>query len=269
MSSPGRAPERAQAIALEDVVITPQLEHRPVREFDLQKENLAFRELSNHLINHAESFLDRLVELAVSLCDADTVGISVEQTDADGQKIFRWVAMAGELKHLVGGTTPRNFSPCGVCLDQNQPVLMNRLDRFYPYFAQAPLPFVEALLIPWEVNGGPCGTLWVVAHSDRRKFDRQDVRLMGCLTAFACGAIGLQHTLLLAERAAAAKQAIDHMAHAINNPLQGAMLALSYASWMQELPPAVGKALSLADHELRRVAALSTELIRTSMAQQL
>ncbi len=268
MSSQGQAPARARAVALEDVVITPQLEHRPVREFDLQKENLAFRELSNYLISDAETFLDRLVDVALVLCHADTAGISVEETSASGEKIFRWAAMAGELKHLVGGTTPRDFSPCGVCVDQNEPLLMNQLDRFYPYFADAPRPFVEALLIPWEVPNGPAGTLWIVAHSDRRKFDRQDVRLMGCLTAFACGAIGLKQTLQLAGRAAAAKEAIDSMAHQINNPLQGAMLALSYASCVQELPPAVDRALFQADQQLRRVAALSTELIRRAVAQE-
>ena len=102
--------------------------------------------------------LERLVELARTLCDAGTVGISVEQNNDKGERIFLWVAMAGELKHMLGGTTPRNFSPCGICVDQKAPLLMDRLDRFYPYFREAPLPFVEALLIPWEVKDGANGT---------------------------------------------------------------------------------------------------------------
>src|ERR1700694_957094 len=137
------------AIELESVVITPQLQQRSFRRIDVQKENAAFRELAGHLTSEPDEILQMLVNQTLKLCDADTVGISVEEVDDNGDRIFRWVAMAGELKHLIGGTTPRNFSPCGVCVDQGTPLLMDRLDRAFPYFKDAPLPFVEALLIPW------------------------------------------------------------------------------------------------------------------------
>jgi hypothetical protein len=150
-----QAASTALDVTLADVIITSDLQTRPSRETDLHRENSAFRELADHLANDPEKFLERLVELALGLCNAGTVGISVEQTDDKSERVFRWVAMAGELKHLLGGTTPRNFSPCGICVDQNAPLLMDRLDRFYPYFREAPLPFVEALLIPWEVKDGP------------------------------------------------------------------------------------------------------------------
>jgi hypothetical protein len=249
-------------IKLESIVITPQLQQRSSRQIDLRKENAAFRELADHLTSEPDEFLQMLVEQTMKLCDADTVGISVEEVNDKGDKIFRWVAMAGELKHLIGGTTPRDFSPCGVCVDQNQPLLMDRLDRFFPYFKDAPLPFVEALLIPWGVSEGPVGTLWIVAHSDTRKFDREDVRLMGCLTAFAAGAIRLKQTLLETERAIAAAQVVAAMAHHINNPLQGAMLALFCAKSKSDLSPDVRELILIADAELQRVAGLSAELLR-------
>jgi hypothetical protein len=251
------------AIQLPIIDITAELQKRPPRQTDVRAENVAFRELAGLLAAEPkEGFLQSLVELTVKLCDADTVGISVEQIDDKGDKIFRWVAMAGELKHLIGGTTPRNFSPCGVCLDQNQPLLMDHLDRFYPYFKEAPLPFVEALLLPWEASGVASGTLWAVAHSDRRKFDREDARLMACLAAFVSGGIQLKQALLESERATAAAQIVASMAHHINNPLQGAILAIFYLRSKCELSADVSEMISTVETELRRVAGLSAELLR-------
>jgi GAF domain-containing protein len=247
---------------LERIVITGRLQERTSRQTDVRAENAAFRELAKLLAAESEEFLQRLVEVTLKLCDADTVGISVEQVNDQGDEIFRWVAMAGELKQLVGGTTPRNFSPCGVCVDQNQPLLMDHIDSVYPYFKEAPLPFVEALLLPWEVSGGPVGTLWIVAHSERRKFDREDVRLMNCLTAFASGGIRLKRMLQDSERKIAAAQVVSTVAHHINNPLQGVVLTLFYLKSKSDLSPDVRELISAADALLQRVMGLSEELIR-------
>ena len=252
------------AMEFERVVITSQLQQRPSRQSGVQQENAAFRELADHLAADPDKLLQRLVEIALKLCEADTVCISVEQTDDKGDKVFRWVAMAGALKHLIGGTTPRNFSPCGVCVDRNQPLLMERPDRVYAYFKEAPLPFVEVLLVPWDVDGAPVGTLWVVAHNDQRKFDREDVRLMGCLTAFASGAIRLKETMREAQRALAAVSMVSAMAHSINNPLQAAIFALHHAKSQQDLSPGVLEMIVLAEKQMHRVAALSAELLQKS-----
>jgi hypothetical protein len=106
---------------------------------------------------------------------------------------------------------------------------MERLDRFYPYFKEVPLPFIEFLLIPWAVKNGPNETLWIVAHSNPRKFDQQDVRLMGCLAAFACGAIGLKQTLAEFEKVSGAAKVLNAVAHRVNNSVQSVMLAISCA----------------------------------------
>lgn len=252
----------APAMEYEHVVITPQLQQRPSRRVDAQQENAAFRELARHLADDPDKLLQKLVEIALNLCAADTVGISVEEMDENGDRVFRWVAIAGALKDLIGGTTPRDFSPCGVCVDQNQPLLMERLDRAYPYFGEAPLPFVEALLLPWEVRGDPVGTLWIVAHNEQRKFDREDVRVMGGLATFASGAIRLKETILEAQRALAAAHMVASMAHHINNPLQGAIFALHHAKSQPDLSPTVREMILLAEHELNRVATLSAELLQ-------
>ena len=247
---------------LEAVVITSQLRQRSPREIDFLAEHAAFRELADLLATDPDKCLKRLVELGAELCGADTTGISLEDVDESGAPIFRWVAMAGELKHMVGGTTPRHFSPCGVCVDINQPLLMDRLDRYYPQFKEAPLPFVEALLLPWGEAKGPVGTVWAVTHSDRRKFDREDARVMGSLAAFAYGAIRLREVLLEAQRTIAVAQVLNEVAHQVNNPLQAAMLAISLASASPELTPQTRAIVATADRELKRVAELSATMLR-------
>jgi PAS domain-containing protein len=44
---------------------------------------------------------------------------------------------------------------------------------------------VEALLVPFHVEGQPTGTVWVVAHDERRKFDREDERITETIAQFA------------------------------------------------------------------------------------
>jgi len=253
----------AMAAQLETIMITSDLQRRTSRTVNVQRENNAFHELADCLATKPDVVLDKIVDLALRLCDADTVGISLEEVDEAGEAIFRWVAMAGELKQLVGGTTPRNFSPCGVCVDQRQPILMDRLDRVFPYFKTAPLPFVEALLLPWGVTGGPVGTLWVVAHSDRRKFELEDVRIMGSLAAFASGAIRLRQVVMEKERIAAASRIISEVAHHINNPLQGAIFALFKLNEDRDLSASAREMVSVLQLQLGRVVALSAELLKS------
>lgn len=254
----------AHPIPLDSVIITSHLAQRPARAPDLQQENDAFRELANFLATEPDTFLDHLVEVTACLCAADTVGISIEETDAAGRRIFRWVAMAGELKHLLGGTTPRDFSPCGVCVDTNRPLLMSGLDRFYPQFREAPRPFVEALLLPWGIQGGPVGTLWIVAHTDQRKFDMHDVRLMNGLAAFASGGIYLKEHIRHVERLAAAARMTAEMAHHINNPLQAAVLAIYRLKSESQLHPAARDLVAVLETQLNRVAEMSSGLLASA-----
>jgi GAF domain len=244
------------------VIVTPQLVYRACRPANLKEENEAFHELALCLVSEPDRFLDRLVEVALRLCQAGTVGISLESTDAEGKGIFRWIAMAGELKALIGGTTPRDFSPCGICVDQNQPTLMRDLVRAYPYLKDAPLPIIEALLLPWGIKGGPMGTLWVVAHSDDRNFDLHDVRVMGSLAAFAFGAIYLKQKTEEAEKISAAFNMSMTMAHYRNNPLQGALLSLFRLKTEGELNATARDLLAVLEGEIQRVSEASSDALR-------
>jgi PAS domain S-box-containing protein len=47
------------------------------------------------------------------------------------------------------------------------------------------LKIEECLLVPFYVGGKAVGTIWAITHSDRRKFDAEDERLMNTLGQFA------------------------------------------------------------------------------------
>jgi PAS domain S-box-containing protein len=88
----------------------------------------------------------------------------------------------------VGGGTPRNFGPCGDVLDQNRTLLFRHFERRYPYLLPVIPAAEECLLVPFHVAGKAVGTIWGIMHSDRRKFDAEDDRVMGSLGTFASSA---------------------------------------------------------------------------------
>ncbi len=63
-----------------------------------------------------ETVLQKLVDIAVEYCGADSSGISLEEMGEDGKLRFRWVAISGSFAQYINGCTPRFFSPCGTCL---------------------------------------------------------------------------------------------------------------------------------------------------------
>jgi PAS domain S-box-containing protein len=88
----------------------------------------------------------------------------------------------------VGGGTPRNFGPCGDVLDQNRTLLFRHFERRYPYLMPVSPAAAECLLVPFYVAGEAVGTIWAIMHSDRRKFDAEDDRVMASLGKFASSA---------------------------------------------------------------------------------
>jgi signal transduction histidine kinase len=97
-------------------------------------------------------------------------------------------AIAGAWQPHIGGGTPRDFGPCGDVLDHNRSMLFTHWERRYPYLSTA-IPLAdEGLLVPFHVNGKAVGTIWAIAHSNRRKFDAEDLRLLESMSRFASAA---------------------------------------------------------------------------------
>ena len=171
-------------VPLESILCTEELRLRPWRAPDHDKENRALVALASALASESRhTILQRLAETILQATDSDSSGLSLLTTD-DGGKRFYWPAIAGMWKPHVGGGTPRNFGPCGDVLDQNCTLLFRHFERRYSYLTIAPSA-EECLLVPFYVGGKAVGTIWAIMHSDRRKFDVEDERLMNVLGQFA------------------------------------------------------------------------------------
>lgn len=213
------APSHTPIATLGDVDIRRELTTRPRRASDVVAEHRAFSVLAAEMAANPRNMLQKLVELAVELCDAHTAGISLLEG-----AVFRWEAVAGVFAAARGGTMPRDQSPCGVCIDRDSTQLMHLPDRCFPALLAEPR-FVEALLIPFHANGKPIGTVWVVSHTEDRKFDQEDERIARELSQFAsAGWQLLQTSEALAERNRQKDGFIATLGHELRNPL-GAIVA--------------------------------------------
>ncbi len=207
---------------LEEVNILPELDSRPARSPDYEAQNRALAALAEEMAVNPRNMLQRLVEVAVDLCQADTSGISLIEGD-----VFRWEAVAGVFAAARNGTMPRDASPCGVVIDRNAIQLMEFPDRCFPALLAEPR-FVEALLFPFHAHGTPVGTVWIVSHRPERRFDREDARIVKLLTEYASSAWQLWQRGEEAREASRRKDAfVATLSHELRNPLGAIVNAAS------------------------------------------
>jgi PAS domain S-box-containing protein len=178
--------------SLESILCTEELLRRPSRPPDYEKENRALVRLVSALADSPSTIFHTLAETIEDITQCDSAGLSLLTRDGktphvDGQR-FYWPAICGMWNPHVGGGTPRNFGPCGDVLDQNRTLLFTHFERRYPYLMPVSPAAEECLLVPFYVNGKAVGTIWGIMHSDRRKFDAEDDRVMASLGKFASSA---------------------------------------------------------------------------------
>jgi len=178
--------------SLESVLCTEELRGRPARPPNYEKENRALVVLMSALADSPSTIFQTLAETILDITQCDSAGLSLLTRDGktpDGcGKRFYWPAIAGMWNPHVGGGTPRNFGPCGDVLDQNRTLLFRHFERRYPYLMPVIPAAEECLLVPFYVAGKAVGTIWGIMHSDRRKFDAEDDRVMASLGKFASSA---------------------------------------------------------------------------------
>jgi len=171
------------------VIITAELRERPSRAVHHAAEAAAMQRLSDTMATEPKNVFQVCAEAALELCNADTCGISLREHTVAGEDIFRWIALTGVLKDYLYGTTPRYFSPCGVCVDTGEPLLMRKPELAYKYL-DVGTPFEDVLLIPVvEKGSGFEATIWIVAHNETRKFDDEDSRIMQSIASFVVRAL--------------------------------------------------------------------------------
>jgi signal transduction histidine kinase len=175
----------AEAAPLESILRTEDLRRRPARPPDYEKENTALVALAGALADSPRTILQTLADKVLAILDADSAGLSLLTKD---KKRFYWAAIAGAWRPHIAGGTPRDFGPCGDVLDCNVPMLFTHWERRYPYLSAAVPLADEGLLVPFHVDGEAVGTIWAIAHSDSRKFDAEDLRLLESMGRFASAA---------------------------------------------------------------------------------
>ena len=173
------------AASLESILCTEELVKRPSRRPDYDKENSALVALVAALAASPRTILQTLADKVLEVLSAGSAGLSLLTKD---EKRFYWAAIAGAWQPHLGGGTPRDFGPCGDVLDRNNPMLFTHWERRYPYLNEAMPLAEEGLLVPFYVSGRAVGTIWVIAHSTRRKFDAEDLRLLQSMGRFASAA---------------------------------------------------------------------------------
>ena len=180
------------AVPLESILCTEELHRRQSRPPDYEKENRALVKLVSALADSPSTILQTLAETILDITQCDSAGLSLLTKDGKTPdvcgKSFYWPAIAGMWNPHVGGGTPRNFGPCGDVLDQDRTLLFRHFERRYPYLLPVIPAAEECLLVPFYVAGESVGTIWAIMHSDRRKFDAEDDRVMAALGKFASSA---------------------------------------------------------------------------------
>jgi PAS domain S-box-containing protein len=186
--------------SLESILCTDELDRRPARPADYETENRALVALAQALADSPRTVLQTLANTILEVLQCDSAGISLLTKD---ERRFYWPAIAGVWKPHIGGGTPRDFGPCGDVLDRNIPLMFRHFERRYDYFLPVTPAIEERLLVPFYVQGKAVGTIWAITHSDRRKFDTEDLRKLVSLGRFTSSAYQVIESLDLMEKHAA------------------------------------------------------------------
>lgn len=203
--------------AASEIYVTVELANRAQREADYRLEKIALQHLANELLSPNADVLPRFVDVAMKLTRGVAAGLSLyEEQPSPG--IFRWRNLQGSLAKFEGSTTPRDYSPCGVTMDQNRPVLTRHSERYYKWISDANIELPEVLLVPLSIGvGEPMGTLWIVSDEEGH-FNSGDARAASELAAFVGIALLLKERRERLESSLGEQETLTHeMSHRIKN----------------------------------------------------
>jgi two-component sensor histidine kinase len=167
-----------------DLFVTRAKLHRRKAAPDLQAEAAAFCELSKILADDPLVALRHLLDIARSSCHAGSAGLSLLRDDGSGQPVVHWAAISGALASHEGADTPRDSSPCGLCLDAGATIRVSRPQRAFTSLRDTQPEIVEDLIVPlYDKASKPLGTLWIAHHDRTSHFSADDARVAEQLAA--------------------------------------------------------------------------------------
>ena len=247
-----------------EAVLNPDaLSKRPAREADLRGELRTMHLLAQEMVKSPAGVMDRFVELAIELCDAESGGISLLEARPARPGILRGYGLKGRFAAYKGGTTPREFSPCGVVLDSVKPVVMNYPERHYPYLGADGLTIPELLLVPLlNTSDEAVGTLWIV-HDEGGQFTRNEADTLERLAAFTSVGLMLSQTMAEKDKLLQSQELLIHEAnHRISNSLQLATSMLHLQA-RREPDTTIRQKLEDAVQRVNSIARIHRRLYRT------
>ncbi|HKR36306.1 MAG TPA: GAF domain-containing protein [Steroidobacteraceae bacterium] len=180
---------------------------------DLHAEIAAFDELAHVTAAEPDRSMQPLIDAVLGLYGAGSAGLSVLRPGSSGHTDFVWEAVSGALAAHQGDGTPRDFSPCGLCLDIGTAVVLARPERVFTYLARVQPTIFEALIVPlYDDDHTPLGALWVVHHDPVARFGVDDVSTIERLAASLAVALERARQPDESPTVAPAEQAADRRA---------------------------------------------------------
>ncbi|MFP3550166.1 ATP-binding protein [Paraburkholderia sp. SIMBA_049] len=167
-----------------------ELRRRSSRAPEYERENRALVRLARAQTGPRDVLLQTIVDAALELCCAGSAGISLVE-EQDGNRYFRWLAVAGQVAGLRGNLTAWKDCPCGIALESQESLLLVDPLQTFEALRGGPAYISEGLVVPIETDGIQLGAIWVMSHSDSCRLEREDVRLLSSLSAVAGSALML------------------------------------------------------------------------------
>lgn len=159
-----------------DLILGDVLFDRSMHSTSLRTEKAAARELS-HVLDDGRGAVRRFLDVASHMCHGGSAGVSLLSPGAFGKRSLQWRAVSGALAEYEGIAVPRDFSTCGLCLDDGGPIVLEKPERLFDYLLEMPPTIAEALVVPLYLDEALVGTLWIVHHDDAAHFRSDDVRI--------------------------------------------------------------------------------------------
>lgn len=248
---------------LESILCTEELHHRPWRTPDYARETRALMKLANALAESPQTILQTLAETILDTTRAGSAGIALLRKE-DAGKTFHWAAVAGAWKTYVGRLIPQDFSPSGDVLERNAPLMFRHFELRYTDYTQVKPAPAESLFVPFFINGKAVGTVWAVIHSEERKFDAEDERLLVSLGKVASLAYQSLMSIEQLKFQVTEREKAERKLQELNNELEARVQIRT-----KELEASNREILKLRDHLHKENIALREEIKKASIFEEI
>ncbi|MBU7438890.1 ATP-binding protein [Paraburkholderia fungorum] len=240
---------------------TDELARRPARAADYAAENRALVALARVQAGPRSEFLQAIADTALSLCHADSAGISLVE-GPDDNRVFRWFAVAGLCADLRGKTTTWNECPCGVTLEAGAPQLFINPQARFPCLRFPGVEVPEGIVVPIPADNGALGAIWVMSHAQDCRFDLEDVRLLSNLAVFAGSGLTIVNARDSGEESDRRhNEFIAMLSHELRNPMTPIDGAISAAKRLCVEDERAVEMLTVAQRQMRHLRTLVDDLL--------